>query len=136
MLGLCRASHSRRIPVATAVWKGHLTFGLVSIPIRLHRAARAEKISFRQLHRTYAPAIEAARPQRGRPAPTPLFEPPPPASAKTQRLNESAALEMPSRRNTRDEGRTPPPPVETVSRVQQRLVSDAADEPIERAELV
>jgi hypothetical protein len=28
-----------------------VTFGLVSIPVRLYRAARAEKISFRQLHR-------------------------------------------------------------------------------------
>jgi DNA end-binding protein Ku len=37
--------------VATTVWKGQLTFGLVSIPIRLFKAARAEKISFRQLYR-------------------------------------------------------------------------------------
>jgi DNA end-binding protein Ku len=34
------------------VWKGHLSFALVSIPVRIYRAARAEKISFRQLHRT------------------------------------------------------------------------------------
>ena len=32
------------------VWKGHLTFGLVSIPVRLFRAARRERISFRQLY--------------------------------------------------------------------------------------
>src|SRR5258706_9568505 len=36
--------------MAVTVWKGHLTFGLVSIPIRLFRAARREKISFHQLH--------------------------------------------------------------------------------------
>lgn len=36
--------------MATAVWKGHLTFGLVSIPVKLFRAARPEKVSFRQLH--------------------------------------------------------------------------------------
>lgn len=36
--------------MATTVWKGHLTFGLVSIPVKLYRAARAEKVSFRQLH--------------------------------------------------------------------------------------
>src|SRR5580704_15307217 len=36
----------------STVWKGQLTFGLVSIPVRLYRAARAEKVSFRQLHRT------------------------------------------------------------------------------------
>jgi DNA end-binding protein Ku len=38
--------------MAATVWKGQLTFGLVSIPVRLYRAARAEKVSFRQLHRT------------------------------------------------------------------------------------
>src|SRR5262245_44151388 len=32
------------------VWKGHLTFGLISIPVKLYRAARPEKVSFRQLH--------------------------------------------------------------------------------------
>jgi DNA end-binding protein Ku len=37
--------------MATAVWKGHLTFGLVSIPIRLFAAARGERISLNQLHK-------------------------------------------------------------------------------------
>ena len=36
--------------MATSVWKGHLTFGLVSIPIRLFAAARTERISLNQLH--------------------------------------------------------------------------------------
>jgi DNA end-binding protein Ku len=35
--------------MAATTWKGHLTFGLVSIPVKLTRAARAEKVSFRQL---------------------------------------------------------------------------------------
>jgi DNA end-binding protein Ku len=38
--------------VATSVWKGHLTFGLVSLPIRLFSAARAESVSFNLLHKT------------------------------------------------------------------------------------
>ena len=33
------------------VWKGHLTFGLVSFPIRLFAAARAEPVRFHMLHR-------------------------------------------------------------------------------------
>ena len=37
--------------MATSVWKGHLTFGLVTIPVKLCRAARAEKVSFRQVAR-------------------------------------------------------------------------------------
>src|SRR3954468_9818206 len=37
--------------MASSVWKGHLTFGLVSFPIRLFSAARSETISFNQLHK-------------------------------------------------------------------------------------
>jgi DNA end-binding protein Ku len=36
--------------VASSVWKGYLTFGLISIPINLFSAARTERISFNQLH--------------------------------------------------------------------------------------
>jgi DNA end-binding protein Ku len=38
--------------MASTVWKGHLTFGLVSFPIRLYSAARSESISFNQLHKS------------------------------------------------------------------------------------
>ena len=37
--------------MAASVWKGHLTFGLVSLPVKLFSAARAETISFNQLHK-------------------------------------------------------------------------------------
>jgi DNA end-binding protein Ku len=37
--------------MATSVWKGYLTFGLISIPIRLFSAARSERISLNQLHK-------------------------------------------------------------------------------------
>jgi len=36
--------------MATTVWKGHLTFGLISMPMRMSTAARGERISFNQLH--------------------------------------------------------------------------------------
>lgn len=36
--------------MAASVWKGHLTFGLVSFPIRLFSAARSETVSFNLLH--------------------------------------------------------------------------------------
>src|SRR5579863_9872242 len=36
--------------MAGASWKGFLSFGLVTIPIRLSPAARSERISFNQLH--------------------------------------------------------------------------------------
>ena len=36
--------------MASTVWKGHLTFGLVSFPVRLYSAARGVTISFNLLH--------------------------------------------------------------------------------------
>ena len=51
--------------MASTVWKGHLTFGLVSIPVRLYRAARAERVSLRQLYRPSGPRmVEAPAPVR------------------------------------------------------------------------
>jgi DNA end-binding protein Ku len=38
--------------MASTVWKGHLTFGLVSFPVKLFTAARGESISFNQLHKS------------------------------------------------------------------------------------
>jgi DNA end-binding protein Ku len=38
--------------MASSIWKGQLTFGLVSMPVRLGVAARAETISFNQLHKS------------------------------------------------------------------------------------
>jgi DNA end-binding protein Ku len=37
--------------MAATIWKGHLSFGLVSIPIKLFRAARAEKVHMHRLQR-------------------------------------------------------------------------------------
>lgn len=37
--------------MASTIWKGHITFGLVSLPVKLVAAARSETISFNQLHR-------------------------------------------------------------------------------------
>jgi DNA end-binding protein Ku len=36
--------------MASTIWKGHLTFGLISMPVRMFAAARGERISFNQLH--------------------------------------------------------------------------------------
>lgn len=37
--------------MASTTWKGHITFGLVSLPVRLVAAARSETIGFNQLHK-------------------------------------------------------------------------------------
>jgi DNA end-binding protein Ku len=38
------------IRMASTVWKGYLTFDLISVPIRLFVAARTERIPFNQIH--------------------------------------------------------------------------------------
>ncbi|HEV2500422.1 MAG TPA: Ku protein [Terriglobia bacterium] len=38
--------------MASTIWKGHLSFGLVSPPLRLYAAARSERVKLHQLHRT------------------------------------------------------------------------------------
>src|SRR4051794_8534872 len=37
--------------MASTVWKGFVTFGLISIPVRLFRAARPERVKLRRLKR-------------------------------------------------------------------------------------
>ncbi len=53
--------------MASTVWKGYLTFGLITIPIRLFTAARTERVGFNQIHepcggrikqQTYCPQCE------------------------------------------------------------------------------
>ena len=36
--------------MAATVWKGYITFGLITIPVRLFTAARTERVSFNQIH--------------------------------------------------------------------------------------
>ena len=38
-------------PMAASVWSGYLTFGLISMPVRLHSAARGSRVEFHMLHR-------------------------------------------------------------------------------------
>ena len=37
--------------MAASVWSGYLTFGLISMPVRLYSGARGERVSFHMLHR-------------------------------------------------------------------------------------
>src|SRR5437016_14120310 len=37
--------------MASTIWKGYLTFGLLSLPVKLYSAARSETVSFNQLHK-------------------------------------------------------------------------------------
>lgn len=44
--------------MASTVWKGYLTFGLISVPIRLFAAARREHVSFHLVHQVCGTRIK------------------------------------------------------------------------------
>jgi DNA end-binding protein Ku len=44
--------------MAATVWKGYITFGLISIPVRLFTAARNERVSFHMIHKTCGTRIK------------------------------------------------------------------------------
>jgi DNA end-binding protein Ku len=48
--------------MAASVWKGHISFGLITIPVRLLRAARSERVPLRELYRPDESAPEEAPP--------------------------------------------------------------------------
>ena len=102
------------------VWKGHLTFGLVSIPVKLFRAARRERVRLHYVHRP-EPAETAAIEPVSKLAPEPTkLEP------RSPRF-ESAP--------PKGEPETTPPPV-PVTRVRQSLVTAGDEQPISRAEVL
>lgn len=70
--------------MASTVWRGYVTFGLISIPVRLFRAARAERVSFRRLYRQ-------------EPASSPNETPPPRqrSAALAAAVSESKPIEEP-----------------------------------------
>ena len=100
------------------IWKGHLTFGLVSIPVKLLRAARRERVRLHYVHRQSPPdqeygdtVEEPGEPvQEAPPAPkrtTPAVEPP---------------IESPSSL--------------PVTRVRQALVTSSDEQPVSRSEVL
>jgi len=101
------------------VWKGHLTFGLVSIPVKLYRAARKERVRLHYVHQT-----EETEPQPG---------------PRGVNLAGMSAQRAPAEISQREEAAAPesqPPPIpQPVSRVRQTLVTGADETPISRSEL-
>src|SRR6185369_15966944 len=60
--------------MAASVWKGHISFGLITIPVRLLRAARSERVPLRELYRvpgTGAPKDEPTEDEEDSPRTTP-----------------------------------------------------------------
>jgi len=97
--------------MAATLWKGHLSFGLVSIPIKLVRAARAEKIHMHNLHRAtgsrvkqvFVPEAPEPEPQVTEPEPAPKRSTVVPFARENARQPEAAFTNFP----------TPAPPAPT-----------------------
>ncbi len=114
--------------MATTIWKGYLTFGLVSIPIKLHRAARAEKVSFRQLHKADATRVKQA-----------YFRDAPPPTAKAEDEEEREPEQVQSVAPPRAKAALQlEPPRGAVRHVPPPPVEEEEDEPVrvERADIV
>ena len=98
-----------------SVWKGRITFGLVSIPVRLHKAARRERIRFRQVYR-----------------PAHVPEPEPEETGEPEQIRPAAAvpqLPRPSAEFTE-------PASPSVVRVHNQPVGESAEAPVERTDIL
>src|SRR5438270_121427 len=112
------------------VWKGHLTFGLVSIPVKLFRAARRERVSLHYVHR---PAV-AEPPSYSHGSPGAAWDDgvndgdasPITAQRPSDRFETAMPKAGPDIREAIEQAAPPAP----VTRVRQSLVSSTDEEPI------
>jgi hypothetical protein len=93
------------------VWKGQLTFGLVSIPVKLYRAARRERVRMHYVHRP-GMAGEPADEREMSPSEVPL--------KSVERAPQCLAAFPPEPEAERERAPEPLPP---ISRVHQALVT-------------
>jgi len=99
------------------VWKGHLTFGLVSIPVKLLRAARRERVRLHYVHRPGPPEHDVGA----------TFDEP----------AEPAEMPPGPRGNVRAvEPEIEPPSSTPITRVRQALVTSSDQQPISRSEVL
>ena len=113
--------HSRLIEgMVSTVWRGYLTFGLVSIPVRLFRAARAERVSLKRLYRAPAAGRSFAHKE--------------PEDSSEEDDAVAAAPEESTEKPQGDEPVWPPSPV--LAPVQQVSVRHGTDEILNRGALV
>src|SRR5215471_11098101 len=97
------------------VWKGHLTFGLVSIPVKLFRAARRERVRMHYVHQpNVAEQVSDAAPEHS---------------------GDSAQERPVGRQRDVETALSETALVAPISRVQQALVTSADEQHIRRAEV-
>src|SRR5712672_1214374 len=94
--------------MASSVWRGQLTFGLVSFPVRLQIAARRERVRMHYLRRAPKPEpVDAEEPLNAR--------------------GERSVAEGPS------DAEAPAPP---VTRIKQEFLAQTDQRPVPRQELL
>src|ERR1051326_910510 len=99
--------------MAASVWRGRLAFGLVSIPVRLFKAARRERIRF---HHVYRPAVNV--PEDAEPAPEPEVEPAKPSGRLREAPEPEPVMEAP------------------LERVRNRPVGEFSEAPVQQNQLL
>lgn len=112
--------------MASTVWRGFVTFGLISIPVRLFRAARAERVSLRRLYRAGSapkPDLPEMETQR-RPSLVPRKSSEPGGSP---RIGQGATVPLPFQA---------PQPEPVLERIRQAAVRKGTDEVLSSKEVV
>jgi DNA end-binding protein Ku len=107
------------LAMPSIVWKGHLTFGLVSIPVKLFRAARRARVRLHYVHRA-----EVAEPEPVFPLDAGGTEPP-------EREPHGLATTPPMA-----ERQPAVSPAAPITRVRQALVTATDEQPISRADVL
>src|SRR5579862_9112856 len=106
--------------MANTVWRGQLTFGLVSFPVRLHIAARRERVRMHYVRPT-EPLEESAETEEPQPIAQPL-------QRNAEPLQRTAQLHV-AERSSRE------PPL-AVARVRQEFLGADAEAPVPKQELL
>jgi len=104
--------------MASTVWRGRLVFGLVSVPVRLVKAARRERIRFHNVYRPAAPAETAEEEEPEEIAPPPKRGP----QANIHELPRREAAEQPE------------PP--SIARIRNMPVAENDQAPVEKSEVL
>jgi DNA end-binding protein Ku len=77
--------------MASTIWKGQLTFGLVSFPVRLQKAARRERIALKYVRETRGGATEESEPDEAQEEHEEPNKTPPADAARTFGTSDSEA---------------------------------------------
>ena len=111
--------------MAATVWRGRLAFGMVSIPVRLTKAARRERIRF---HRVYRPSAG-----RSEPPPEPEDEEQPGDAAVPARPPWTPPQRGEEQRSPGAAEFSPPP---ALARVRHSKIAENTGRPIAPAEIL